>query len=127
MARSSAKRLLDSPRIFDEMEMFLGMAASDTLGFGTTYRGSHGAAMKSTSGWSNNGNGSNSSGMNILPAGNFFQGFQNLGTTSVFWSTTQTNSLRAIRRTFKNIQSGVERIDDNKTNYFSCRCVKDKN
>ncbi len=52
------------------------------------------ARLKSSSGWSSNGNGSNSSGFNALPAGKRYQdgSFSELGGMTCFWTSTKDDS-----------------------------------
>ena len=59
------------------LEMYLGMPESAAASFGN--RGDIGKIMKSTSGWFLNGNGDNSTGLNILPCGFLNEDFFNMG------------------------------------------------
>ena len=121
---------LPSDSEWNELEMALGMPAVDTANT-TAYRGTHGTGMKSTTGWNSSGNfsgnGTNASGFNVFPAGNYYLGsFSYLGDYAVFWSSTEYSSSTAWRRYLFYLSTGVSRGGgDNKAAGFSCRCVKD--
>jgi uncharacterized protein (TIGR02145 family) len=72
------------------LEVYLGMSASEAPTDGSRLSGEVGRKLKSKYGWLNNGNGNNSSGLNILPGGHRFiaNGFENLGYYSYFWSSS---------------------------------------
>lgn len=111
---------------WNEMEIALGMPAADASNLGT--RGTHGATMKSTTGWNNNGNGTNSSGFNAVPAGNFSDLLLNwLGNNGYFWSTTEsflpTNPLTRI--VYYSGSGSIRHRGLDKPTAISCRCVKD--
>jgi uncharacterized protein (TIGR02145 family) len=84
--------------------------------------------MKSTSGWDNNGNGTNESGFSGLPGGyRHHDGtFLDLGTIG-FWVSTTEGATGAVSHTLNNVNSyigwGVGKANDNYG--FSVRCVKD--
>ena len=81
---------LPSDAEWNELEMALGMSAADTANNGS--RGTHGTGMKSTTGWNNSGNGTNVSGFNAFPAGNYYSGsFYLFGVYSYFWSSTENS------------------------------------
>ena len=109
-----------------ELEMALGMipAEGDTQGwFGTD----EGIKLKSTSGWNDNGNGSNSSGFSALPgayrgmSGSFFQ----LGNFAMFWSSSDYGWDLVWYRALRGINSQIRRKLGTKIRGFSVRCVKD--
>ncbi len=125
---------------WNKMEMALGMSEEDVDK--TFWRGEHGLSMKSTEGWVNDGNGTNSSGFNAYPAGYFSltewggaNGFGGLGTSVGFWASMGSSDwpiakvpnnrvwLRFVGAPLK----GVNRFDDEKSSGFAlaCRCVKD--
>jgi len=87
-----------------------------------------GTAMKSTIGWSNNGNGTNSSGFDGLPGGErFFNDglFSNVGNLGIWWSASEYSTNFAwYRYLFFNI-SYVFRNLGNRANAFSVRVVRD--
>ena len=116
---------LPSDSEWNELEMALGMPAADTANIG--YRGTdHGTKMKSTSGWNNSGNGTNTSGFNAFPAGLYGSGtFHNLGNFTFFWSSAEDSSTTARRRNLDYGNTGVYRSSFYKTSGYSCRCAKD--
>ena len=116
---------LPSDSEWNEMEMALGMPAADTANTG--YRGTHGTEMKSTTGWSNSGNGTNASGFNAFPAGRYYSGsFGFLGDYALFWSSTENSSTSGVWGRYLYYGStGVYRSDIPKPNGYSCRCTKD--
>jgi uncharacterized protein (TIGR02145 family) len=91
-----------------------------------------GEAMKSTSGWANNGNGTNSSGFTGLPGGErnldgenggiFFMG---IGSAATYWSASESSSYRSWIRTFYYNQEYVHRYSFQRYRGFSARCVRD--
>jgi len=111
------------------LELSLGMSASDaSLSRGA--RGSHGTAMKSTSGWVS-GNGTNSSGFNAFPAGFFHPTgvFVNSGKVACFWSAQDEPIGTGTDGTFawSRYLSGGSQVSKSlleKEFGISCRCVK---
>ena len=83
--------------------------------------------MKSTSGWYNNGNGSNSSGFSALPGGYREANgtFYYLGLWSNFWSSTEFGNDEALFRCLNYEQLVVYYIHTNKKCGFSVRCIRD--
>ena len=115
---------LPSDSEWNELEVALGMPAADTANTG--YRGTdHGTKMKSTTGWNSSGNGTNTSGFNVFPAGYYSGSFGNLGAHTYFWSSTEGSSTTAWRRGLTNGTTVVSRDSTNKTLGYSCRCAKD--
>ena len=91
-----------------------------------TIGGVLGTAMKSSTGWNNNGNGTNTSGFNAFPSGFIFQGgFYDLGGSTIFWSSTEDSSTSAWCYYLGSSSSGIQRNDNPKTYGYSCRCVRD--
>ena len=84
-----------------------------------------GIMLKSTEGWNNNGNGSDSYFFSVLPAGSrsFDGGFYLEGYGASFWSSTESGSYRAYYMYLDyNLDSAY--LDyDNKYNGFSVRCL----
>ncbi|HIN41218.1 MAG TPA: hypothetical protein EYM86_02045 [Flavobacteriales bacterium] len=106
------------------MEIALGMSASEASSWG--FRGTdQGSQMKSTSGWVDNGNGSNSSGFTGLPGGyRSSGGFNNDGNNGSWWSASESGS-NSWYRVLSAYYGSVDR-DYNFRNYgFSARCVRD--
>lgn len=89
-----------------------------------------GAKMKSTSGWDDNGNGTNESGFSGLPGGSREKEgtFLNMGTMGFWWSTSGSAS-GYISHTLNNVNSyfGWGESKDNFMAGYSIRCVKDGN
>jgi len=106
------------------MEIALGMSQSEADNFG--WRGTNeGEKMKSTSGWYNNGNGTNSSGFNALPGG--FQQINmsyDLGYSGTWWSSTLYSGLYARDRQLNYNYDQVHRTNDMTGFGFSVRCLK---
>ena len=86
-----------------------------------------GKAMKSTKGWVENGNGTNSSGFNGMPAGyrNSDGTFSDVGEGGDFWSSTEKSEDNAWERYLLYNSSGVYRLNFNKTSGSSVRCLRD--
>ena len=115
-----------------ELEMFLGMSFSEADAFG--WRGTdEGDKMKTTSGWVQDGNGTNASGFSALPAGQRVLGpFIGLGEISLFWSSTEYVNITylAFNRTLSYQHSGVGWFRSShyygypKNFGFSVRCIK---
>jgi uncharacterized protein (TIGR02145 family) len=116
-----------------ELEMNLGMSFSEADKFG--WRGTiEGDKMKTTSGWYNDGNGTNSSGFSALPGGQRALGsFIDITEQTIFWSSTEYININylAFNRTLSYQNSGVGwfravHFYGYPKNYgFSVRCVKD--
>lgn len=86
-----------------------------------------GMKMKSTSGWSGNGNGSNSSGFNAKPGGirSSNGSFVAVGSQATFWSSTSSATGLAWYRTLTSNWNGVSAGFDQPAAGYSVRCVKD--
>ena len=86
-----------------------------------------GHKMKATSGWTNNGNGSNASGFNGLPGGSRGLGgpFGGVGWGGYFWSSSELNSGLAWTRSLPNDARDLARFYDDKRAGFSVRCLRD--
>ena len=87
-----------------------------------------GEKMKSTSGWKNNGNGTNESRFSGLPGG--FRGndaaFSYLGFGGQWWSSTENSTATACSHSLLFYYSGVLRIKDDKKIFgYSIRCLRD--
>jgi len=88
---------------------------------------SAGEALKSTQGWNENGNGSNSSGFNALPAGyrNTDGTFDGIGKIGYFWSSTAKVEGYAWECYLEYSDSEVNRSNYGKDYGNSCRCLRD--
>lgn len=116
---------LPSDEEWKTLEMALGMSQSEADDTGL--RGTdQGEQMKSTSGWHDNGNGTNSSGFNALPGG--IRGntgsFGGLGYTGYWWSSTDNVGSSARDRYLTNYDGRVARGSYTKTVGISVRCIK---
>lgn len=111
-----------------QLEMALGMtqAQADAIG----YRGTdQGTQMKATTGWYNNGNGTNTSGFSALPGGNLERSggfFGYVGHGGIWLSSTETSTNGVLYRTLDFKDSKVCRYGGgNKECGWSVRCVRD--
>ena len=90
-----------------------------------------GTKMKSTSGWDNDGNGTNTSGFAGLPGGFRTKDgdFYDIGAYAYWWSSSENGdngTSSAWYRYLFNYIGGVEKFpNENKQNGFSVRCIKD--
>lgn len=112
---------------YKTLEKYLGMTQehADNLGPRGTDQGSQ---MKSTSGWINNGNGTNTSGFTALPGGvrNHTTGaFMNEGYLTGFWSSTENSQEQAFYRYLFGDQVKVGRDFLVKSAGKYIRCIKD--
>ncbi|BDS11465.1 FISUMP domain-containing protein [Aureispira anguillae] len=116
---------LPSDSEWNELEMTLGMSAVDTATLDGSWRGTHGTGMKSTTGWVNAGNGTNDLGFNAFPAGNYYSGYNKIGYRAFFWTATEHTSSTGFARDINTGLGGVSRAGYDKTEGYSCRCIKD--
>ena len=86
-----------------------------------------GGAMKSTSGWVNNGNGNNSSGFTGLPGGSrtYASGHFNGDGINGDWWSASSNGFDAWYRNVRSANASVYRADISPAFGFSIRCIKD--
>jgi len=86
-----------------------------------------GKKMKSTSGWNDDGNGTNSSGFSGLPGGyrNSSGNFGSVGKFGSWWSASENFESNAWLRVLSYGSSSLSRYGYNKSNGFSVRCVRD--
>lgn len=108
------------------MEMALGMSkseADDEFLRGTD----EGGKMKSTSGWINNGNGTNSSGFNARPGGDRLSSgsFVELGIAGAWWSSTESQYSKAVHRSLGGDIDQVFRFIYTTRAGLSVRCLQD--
>jgi uncharacterized protein (TIGR02145 family) len=88
-----------------------------------------GKKMKSTSGWNENGNGTNESGFNGLPGGcrSNLGNFELIGEHGYWWSSSEYDATFAWGRGLKDYNGNVKRgYGPGKEGGFSVRCVKDE-
>ncbi len=109
-----------------QLELYIGMNQYDAnfLGLRGTDQGTQ---MKTTIGWNNSGNGTNSSGFSVLPGGYFHStlSFNEIGKIGFFWSSTQVVADIAYNRQMSQSTTKVSRYDFHKNSGFSIRCVRD--
>ena len=86
-----------------------------------------GTKMKSTSGWDNNGNGTNTSGFAGLPGGfRYVSGdFYGIGAEGNWWSSSENDTGTAWSRSLNGSDGDVNRGSPNEKNGFSVRCLRD--
>ena len=86
-----------------------------------------GTKMKSTSGWDNNGNGTNTSGFAGLPGGfrNNNGYFYTIGANGYWWSSSEDDTYDAWYRDLANSNGDVSRDTNGKQVGFSVRCLRD--
>lgn len=85
-----------------------------------------GNRLKSTTGWRKGGNGTDEFGFSALPAGERFNGFNNMGGYNGYWWTcTEKDSLNAWYRSLIYSFAEVSRDIHPKKMGFSVRCLKD--
>ena len=86
-----------------------------------------GTKMKSTSGWDNNGNGTNTSGFAGLPGGcRYGSGyFYLIGANGYWWSSSEGVASGAWYRYLGYNNGHVSRGNDSKQDGFSVRCLRD--
>ena len=109
-----------------ELEMHLGMSQADADG--NDWRGTdEGEKLKSETGWSGDGNGTNASRFTALPAGmrNGSGVFSNLGSTAWFWTGTPVMGGGAWTRELSSANTGVRRQNNYVRLGQSVRLVRD--
>ena len=89
--------------------------------------GASGDKMKSTSGWKENGNGTNTSGFNGLPGGSRGNDglFDGLGKYGVLCSSSEASASYVFTRVLSAFNVDFNSLFNNKKEGFSVRCVKD--
>ncbi|MCD4680629.1 MAG: FG-GAP-like repeat-containing protein, partial [Bacteroidales bacterium] len=96
---------------------------------GTGSRGyDAGLNLKSTSGWTNNGNGTNLYGFTLLPGGYRHDNgsFSTIDFSTYIWSSNESNSDDALSRNVW-FEDYIARYSSYKKYGFSVRCMKDEN
>ena len=83
--------------------------------------------LKSTSGWSSNGNGTNQYGFSALPggSGNSSGSFNNVGYFGYWWSASENLSDDAYSRNMLYSSDNALWSNNYKSFLFSVRCVQD--
>ena len=109
-----------------ELEMELGMSEADANSGG--WRGTdQGIQMKTTTGWSEGENGTNSSGFSAKPAGNrTSQGhWTNTVHNAFFWTPASSTGSASLFRHLRFEEAGVFRGNYGSVQGLSIRCLKD--
>jgi len=92
------------------------------------YSGTEGTALKSTTGWVSDGNGTDIYGFTALPGGyrtNSSGSFYSAGSDGFWWSSSELSSTLAFNRSLHSNNAEVSRGSSNKSYGFSVRCIKD--
>ena|SRR5665811_1646147 len=108
------------------MEMYIGMSQSEADGSGS--RGTNeGAKLKATSGWNNNGNGTDDYGFSgLMGSYRYSSGnFANIGYSGYWWSATEGATDYAWYRLLYYNDTSIYRGRYYKDYGFSVRCVRD--
>ena len=116
---------LPSDDEWKSLELQLGMSQRKVKQ--TFWRGTNqGSKLKSTSGWSNNGNGTNSTGFMALQSGyrNSEENFVGLNSHAYWWSDTASRSYAKSRNLHCDMDK-IRRSTPKKNSGFSVRCLKD--
>jgi uncharacterized protein (TIGR02145 family) len=108
------------------LETNLGMSWHDADSVYLRNSGGIGTLLKSSTGWNNEGNGSNASGFTALPGGyrNTHGGFLKMGDYGLFWTGTQSDTI-SWYRSLNRADTGVYRLKTLRSHGFSIRCIKD--
>jgi len=108
------------------MEVSLGLTEVEANAW--EWRGTNeGSEMKSTSGWSAGGNGTNTSGLNSLPAGarNGFGAYDYAGYFGFWWTASDLGGGTAYFRQLARDNDAVYRHVAGYRDGYSVRCIKD--
>jgi len=86
-----------------------------------------GTKLKATSGWNDNGNGTDEFGFSALPGGrgNSDGSFNIVGVGGLWWCATEESSSNAWARFMGYYDGNVDRSDISKSNLYSVRCLQD--
>ena len=108
------------------LETNLGMSWYDADSVYLRNSGGVGAKLKSSTGWNNEGSGSNASGFTALPGGyrNTHGGFTMMSDYGLFWTGTQSDTISWFR-SLNRADTGVYRLKTRRSQGFSVRCLKD--
>jgi uncharacterized protein (TIGR02145 family) len=109
------------------LELYLGMSQAEADAEGSRPAGSVGYQIKSDTGWGTGANGSNTSGLSILPGGFTYNGggFGGQNIWGNIWSSTASDDSMALARILSSSGAGIDRVSHLKLRGFSVRCVKD--
>ncbi|MBN2806402.1 MAG: hypothetical protein JXR22_07065 [Prolixibacteraceae bacterium] len=107
-----------------QLEMYIGMSLNEADG--EKFRGTdEGKKLKSTSGWRDNGNGTDEYGFSGLAGGyRNDEGFKGIGEYGDWWSAPEFDSNTAFYRNLNYNTEKIHRDNFMKYNGFSVRCIK---
>ena len=108
-----------------QLEISLGM--SSTEADGVDFRGTNeGTKLKTTSGWPENGNGTDEVHLTVLPGGfrSNAGGYLVLNWYAYFWTSTEVDTNTAWVRTISYNNTKIGRIKSFKGDGYSVRCIK---
>ncbi len=118
---------IPSDQDWKNMEMYLGM--SQTEANAPDWRGDdEGDKLKTTTGWLDGGNGTNSSGFTALPSGyraGEDSGFEALGNSAFWWTSTPFSDVQTWYRSVGPYVSKIQRTYNYNGSGISVRCIKD--
>lgn len=116
---------LSTDEEWQQLEAALGVSTSELIEFGWRGKGV-GRHLKSTTGWRNKQNRSNSSGFRALAGGEYnSRGLENVGVQAHFWTSTSNSDSKAIERVLGSSRTTIKRSIDLRKKLKSCRCVLD--
>ena len=109
-----------------QLEQFLGLiwtGNDDEIWMGDD----QGQRLKSTYGWQNNGNGTNETGFEGLPAGGrtYFGSYGSAGGSGYWWTSSELDPNSAWLRTLYSEEDRIGRFANFKVEGYSIRCLKD--
>ena len=112
---------------WNKLVKFLDPTADTTCSDQCAASSSAGLGMKATSGWAAGGNGTNSTGLALVPGGVCTGGgnFAEIGLTANLWSSSQIDNPMAYYRFLYNVDTAFNRNSFYKQFGFSVRCLKD--
>ena len=112
---------------WQDLEEYLGMPGDEADAVRFRSSGEVGKKLKATSGWYQEGNGSNVARFNAIPAGYRARGgeYKYQGSYAPFWTATENGTLANFRGMYY-FNDAVYRADWYKTAGFSVRCIKNK-
>ncbi len=117
---------LPSDDDWNTLEIYLGLDPEDAF---LAYRGDYVDKLKTETGWNNDGNGNNESGLSVLPGGyrRYDSGeFTNLGFYAHYWTRSIIDGGYVYVRYINYYPETVTRKSSNKkSNGYSVRCIKD--
>ncbi|MBN2738652.1 MAG: hypothetical protein JXR70_16845, partial [Spirochaetales bacterium] len=111
---------------FEEWEQLRNFIA------GEGHQNQEGNALKTTTGWEGNGNGTNNYGFSALPGGSSMTSWDSapfyrvVGYIGFWWSEIETSSTRARDLLLNNDRTDFDWHNDDKQRGFSVRCVRDQ-